>query len=536
MPDPKRSVRSRTLAAGFLRSVYRDPGGVALETDQDRLTYGELYREAARIANALVRYDAVGAPLTAVFAYRSVTAFAGILAALLRGHGYVPLNRTFPAHRTARMLSRSGCSALVVDEASSPQLDDVLPACPDVRLLIAPDRDEVGELGRRFPNVKVLGAADLRVAGELPAPIAVNPQELAYLLFTSGSTGEPKGVMVSHANVLSFVDWAVGHYGITAQDRFSQMFDPTFDLSVFDMFVAWERGARVCCPPPKSLINPGRFIRERGITVWFSVPSTAIFMRRLGALKPDRYPTLRWSLFCGEPLPAEVVSAWQEAAPRSTIENLYGPTEATIACTAYRWDPEKSPAEVVHGVVPIGQPIGGMRARVVDTSLREVPVGEAGELLVAGPQVTPGYWGDPERTAASFVRPHGTGEVHYRTGDRVRRAEPPSPLVYLGRLDHQIQVLGHRVELAEVEAVLREESGEDAVIALGWPRTPSGASGVVAFIGAASVNTELVLQRVARRLPDYMVPRKIHVRSSLPLNPNGKYDRKALMRELKEGE
>jgi acyl-coenzyme A synthetase/AMP-(fatty) acid ligase len=300
------------------------------------------------------------------------------------------------------------------------------------------------------------------------------------------------------------------------------------------MFMAWESGACVCCPPERALMSPGRFIRDARLTVWFSVPSTAVFMRKLKMLKPDSYPGLRLSLFCGEPLPAEVAKAWAAAAPESVVENLYGPTELTIACTLYRWDPERSPEEAALGVVPIGAPYPGMTAIVVDEELREVAPGEDGELLLTGPQVTLGYWRDPDKTAAAFVVPPGRDAVFYRTGDRVRRPPDDGPLTYRGRVDHQIKVLGHRVELGEVEAAIRDESGADAVVAVGWPPTPSGAGGVVAFVGELDHDVDAILAGVRRRLAPYMVPRELRLLAELPLNANGKYDRKTLLKSLEE--
>src|SRR5439155_5413193 len=203
------------------------------------------------------------------------------------------------------------------------------------------------------------------------------------------------------------------------EDRCSQTFDVTFDLSVHDMFVTWEAGACLCCPTRKELIKPGEFISGSRLTTWFSVPSTGVFMKKLGMLKPDMYPGLRLSLFCGEALPTEVARAWSEAAPNSIIENIYGPTELTIACTAYRWNRDSSPAECELGIVPIGEPFDGTEAIVVDENLQEVSVGMPGELLMTGPQVTLGYWQDPERTSKAFVIPPGRRQIYYRTGDRV---------------------------------------------------------------------------------------------------------------------
>lgn len=528
-------VASRALHSGFLRSREQFPDRAALEVDGSTLTYDELHARAAAIAAALDR-AAVGdePPLTAVYAYRTATAFAGVLAALYRGHGYVPLNRTFPPERTAALLRRVGCRAMVVDEASSAHLDTVLDGFDGTIALVLPDVEDVSALAARWPQHVVIGSGDLADAPEWE-PRDAAPDAIAYLLFTSGSTGVPKGVMVSHANVRHFLDVMLERYGIDENDRLSQTFDMTFDLSVFDMFMAWERGACVCCLPQSALLQPARFIQESALSVWFSVPSLALLMRRLGMLKPDRYPTLRWSLFCGEPLPVDVANAWAEAAPASVVENLYGPTELTIACTLYRWERERGEREARHGIVPIGAPYPGMTVLVADGELRPVAPGGEGELLLSGPQVTLGYWQDEEKTRAAFVRPPETSELHYRTGDLVRAPVGDEPLLYVGRIDHQIKVNGYRVELGEVEAALREASGAAEVVALGWPRTESGASGVAAFVQGADVDSEAIRTRLAETLPYYMVPRTITAIEEFPLNANGKYDRNLLVRLLESG-
>ena len=219
------------------------------------------------------------------------------------------------------------------------------------------------------------------------------------------------------------------------------------------------------------------------------------------------------------------------------IENIYGPTELTIACTAYRWENARSPSECEHGIVPIGRPFAGLEARVIDEQLREVEAGGDGELIMGGSQLALGYWQDTEKTAAAFVTLPESDKVFYRTGDRVRRPVGTAPFIYLGRLDHQIKIMGHRVELGEVEAVIRDEAGVDAVVALGWPINASGASAIEAFLQAnEDLDVALVQQRLEARLPAYMVPRRLHILSRLPVNSNGKYDRKALLDKLKENE
>jgi amino acid adenylation domain-containing protein len=524
----------RALHDGFLRSAAEGPDRPALEVEGRTLTYAELREDAAALAATLQHAVPAADPqLTAVFGYRTAVAFTGVLGSLLRGHGYVPLHPGFPIDRTRTMLERAGCQAVVVDAVAAGQLDELLEGIERPLVLLLPEHDDVAAIRERWPLHTVLGRGDLRPAAEWE-PQPADPDAIAYLLFTSGSTGIPKGVMVAHRNVTAFIDVMVERYGITAEDRLSQTFDMTFDLSVFDMFIAWQQGACLCCPPEQALMSPGRFIRDARLTVWFSVPSTAVFMKRLKLLKPDSYPGLRLSLFCGEPLPAEVARTWADAAPNSIVENLYGPTELTIACTLYRWDPERSPEESALGVVPIGRPYPGMTAIVVDDELREVAAGEDGELLLTGPQVTLGYWKDPEKTAAAFVIPPGRDAVFYRTGDRVRVPYGDGPLTYRGRVDHQIKVLGHRVELGEVEAAVREASGADAVVAVGWPPTPSGAGGVVAFIGELDHDVDAILDDCKRRLAPYMVPRELRLLADLPLNANGKFDRKALLKTLEE--
>jgi amino acid adenylation domain-containing protein len=521
---------------GFLRSAAAFGDRAAVEARDASLTYAELEDRSKSIAATLAAHDSSDGPrLTAVFANRTATGFASVLGVLLRGHGYVPLNVRFPADRCKFMLEHTGCRAIVVDGAAVGELEALLPLLETPLLVVLPDVVETAEYAARWPRHRILGQADLLPASDWVAA-ETSADDICYILFTSGSTGRPKGVMVAHRNVAAFVDAMVERYAITEEDRFSQSFDLTFDLSVFDLFVAWERGACVCCPAPATLIKPGRFINQAQLTIWFSAPSSGAFMRRLGELKPDSYPTLRWSLFCGEALSTEIASQWSAAAPGSTVENLYGPTELTLACTLYRWDPESSPGESELGVVPIGYPYPDMKALVVDEHLAEVPPGETGELLMAGPQVALGYLGDEEKTAAAFVVPPGTDEIHYRTGDRVRRPAGDGPLTFLGRVDNQIKILGIRVELGEIDAALREVSGVDAALAVGWPRTETGVGGVVGFVGDPDADPVALRAGVAARLPEYMVPREVRLLDEFPLNSNGKFDRKALLEMLeKEG-
>lgn len=524
------------LAAGFLDSWKRFPHRPALAIANTSLSYDELGQRAAAIASTLREHAPEGEPaLTAVFASHSIPAYSGILAALLRGHGYVPLSPGFPPARTRNMLQRAGCSSMVVDTEAAAQLPEVLNGMEEPRVLLLPEQEDVTDLAQRLPQHRVLGAAHLAIPVDVQ-PCRVDPSSIAYLLFTSGSTGRPKGVAVEHRNVRHFIEVVAARYGITERDRFSQMFDLSFDLSVFDLFVAWERGACVCCPTRAEGLVPGRYINEAGLTVWFSVPSLGILVKKLRNLEPGQYPGLRWSLFCGEVLTADLASAWSRAAPNSIVENLYGPTELTVACTVYRWEEGRSHRHCVNGVVPIGEPYPDMEVLVADGALHEMAPGTTGELLVAGPQVAQGYWQDPEQTRSAFVTLPGRSARYYRTGDLVRRpADERTPLCYLGRRDQQLKIRGNRVELGEIEAALRETAGVDVAVALGWPNSDRGADGVEAFLEAAEADLSSIDRKLKARLPSYMVPRRLHLLARLPRNANGKVDRDGLLARLREG-
>ena len=366
------------------------------------MSYDELRLRAEAIGAALVRNAASDPMLTAVFGSHTATAYAAVLGVLLRCHGYVPLQPRFPADRNRSIFERSGCGSAVVDSASLDGAAEVLAGLRRRVVVVLPDREPSRSDRQLFAPHEVVGVA--RSDAPLPEP---HPADPAYLLFTSGSTGRPKGVLVRQANVRAFLDAISSRYDLHGDDRLSQLFDLTFDLSVFDLFAAWEHGACVCSPTPKELLNPSSFVRSAGLTVWFSVPSVAMFLQRFHALRPGAFASLRLSLFCGEALPARLAAAWAGAAPGSVINNLYGPTEATIACTAYRFEPTDEPDP--SSVVPIGSPLGSTRVQVVDESLSEVTPGDDGELAVSGPQVVEGYLDDVGATERAFVSLPGLG-------------------------------------------------------------------------------------------------------------------------------
>lgn len=523
------------LHSGFLTSAARFPERPALEVDGRVLSYAALRAEAFGVAASLQRHTRGGAPkLAGVLASRSLPVYAGLLGTLMAGFAVVPLNPGFPVERTRQMIEQAGLEALVLDAKGEAQLDALLAGIDVAMTLLLPHTDDVAAHRARWPQHRFVPASEL-VATDDWQPVSVTPDSLAYLFFTSGSTGIPKGVGVLHRNTLRFVGMSLERYadcGLSEQDRFSQFYDITFDSSMFDLYVSWAFGACLCSPSQVEWVNPNKYIIDRELTVIDIVPSTGHALSRTNGWRPGRFPGLRLCRFGGEALSADLAAKLAVAAPNAVVENVYGPTECTVDAAYYRWVGERSMGESRHGVVPIGFAGPKVTLLIVDDALNPLPYGAEGELLIAGEQVTPGYWQNPERTAQAFVHLPGREGVFYRTGDLVRQDGPGAPIVFLGRLDHQIKISGVRIELGEVEKALRDAAGTDEAVAVGWPLTPSGAGGIVGFIARLDVDVDAVREQLKQSLPSVMVPRELHLMAEFPLNANGKTDRKALVERL----
>ncbi|MDU0205143.1 amino acid adenylation domain-containing protein [Paenibacillus sp. MAH-36] len=523
------------LGSVFWRSVEQFHDRPALVVHDEVYSYKELGDKAIQLAQ-LIQTAEIGEQqeVVAVFASRSLTSYTGVLGTLTSGRGYVPLNPKFPLERTLYMLQASGASTIIVGIEALGLLAKLLPLVNRRLNVILPMEDnEMGNIiAARNQKHRFFCTMDLVERNEWWRPYPSNLEKTAYLLFTSGSTGNPKGVPVSHRNVTSYLQHVITSYSFNELDRFSQMFDMTFDLSVHDMFICWGSGACLYPVPEQAVMSPAKFIKDHELTVWFSVPSVPMFMQKLRLLKPNAFPSLRYSFFCGEALPQGIAEAWQEAANNSVVENLYGPTEATIAISQYRWDADRSPGECKRGLVPIGQVFPTQEWRIISEDFRELSVGEVGELCVSGTQITRGYLNDDAKTKHSYIIfPDHPRKIWYRTGDLVMCNESNN-LYYLGRIDNQLQIMGYRVEIQEIEHVLL---GTGAAFAVVVPllQQHGKAEGVCAFLPKELEANHLeILNHCQAKLPDYMIPRKLIFVEDVPLNSNGKIDRKQLMEQL----
>lgn len=489
------------LAERLASAAATYPTQTALSVEGQDYSYAQLFAQASAIASRLPS----GRPVVAIYAARHVSAYVAILATVLAGGTYVPLNCRFPEARNREILRRSGASHLLSGALFGQTAQAIAEGTEAMLTLV--DQD----------------AATDPVAGWTPA--RAHPKDAAYILFTSGSTGTPKGVAISHANLGAYLDNALSLLAPTAQDRVSQTFDLTFDLSVHDLFVAWSSGAALCVPSASDLADPAGYLVRDRITHWFSVPTLAGVLQRGGALAPGAFPDLRSVLFCGEALPSDLARAWQQALPQARIENWYGPTEATIACL--RHDLADGAGD---GVVPIGTPFAGMTALVIGEDGQPVPEGEIGALHLGGAQVAAGYLNDPDRSDRAFVALPGRSGRFYDTGDLV--SQRPGGLHFHGRRDFQAKIRGYRVELGEIETALRPQFPGANVVALTWPPADVNATHVIGVIETDQTAPRLDRSALGAQLPDYMIPSNVFGLPAFPRNASGKIDRPAIARMI----
>jgi len=479
------------LLAAAERWAERTPGRTAFEGNGERLTFGELERRRRAVTGALAaRFPDDGAPII-VRGHKEPELLIGFLGCLGAGHPYIPVDS----------------------------------AVPDARV------EQIAELAGALG---VFGPADLRALadeGRSAAPRARPPHEVQYIMFTSGSTGEPKGVPITRANLAQFLGWMVAEQGFApSAERFLNQVVYSFDLSVMDTGLALVTGGTSVALTRDTIADPRRLFQvlaDSDLTVWVSTPTFVQLCLVEPKFSAAMLPRLRRFLFCGETLPPETAAARLDRFPEAQVWNTYGPTEAAVATTSVRVD---------HAILrrypslPVGRAAPGTRVLVVDDAFQPVPDGERGEIVIVGPNVSPGYLHRPELTRDVFRLLDG--DRAYRTGDWGHYED--GWLFFDGRRDGQIKLHGHRIELGDVETHLAALPGVLAAVVVPVYRNGQPNS-LVGFVVAGNnveepeVSFGKALKRGLRRsVPEYMVPRRIRRLDAFPMTPNGKVDRHRL--------
>lgn len=523
------------LAATVHGHSLTAPQSLALACEGQELSYAELAEQARRIAAVLTaspgwRRGSDGAlPRVGILASRSITACAGLLGSAWAGGSYVPIGLKCPEERIIAILEQCQAAALIVDAHGAKLLSPrLLMACPPLLLMPEPDRHLPTESGHQ---VAVCDLHDLPSTAENSAPVAIKATDLAYIIFTSGTTGPPKGVMVSAGAVHHYLAVTAELLKLNPSDRALEVCELSFDFSVLDMFATWRAGASLHVLPANRVMNVVKFARQSRLTVWNSVPSLIGMLNQIKALPPGALPAIRLTVFGGEPLPVGIVRAWQQGAPNSVTHNLYGPTEVTVSCLSQAVA-EPLLVTPMRQVMAIGTPFADIEAAILGPDHQRLATNEAGELALAGPQLAVGYLHAEALTAARF--PTIAGKRWYLTGD-LAFCDPAGVFHHLGRIDNQVKVLGNRVELEEVDSHLRELARAELVATVAWPLVDGGARGLIAFIAGSTLPTGEIMSGLKRLLPAYSVPSRIIPIEHMPLNANGKVDRGALLLTLHNG-
>src|SRR5205809_168507 len=508
LAGPSRKLPDRRAHEVFEDQARARPDTIAALHGSRHLTYGELNARANRVARALLARGLTREGVVGVVTERNLDWMTAVLAIFKAGGAYLPIEPHFPAERIARTLSRAGCRLVLTERGSTTMLDPALDSLSGVQKLFIAAAYEEGH-----------------PAGDLGLDVA--PGQLAYIYFTSGSTGEPKGAMCEHAGLLNHLLAKIADLKISEGTVVAQTAPQCFDISLWQLISALLVGGRTLIIEQEMILDAKRFIDTivaARVNVVQVVPSYLEVLVSCLGRHPSEFKDLECVVATGEALKQELVERWFAVQPRIKLVNAYGLTE-TSDDTNHEIMDRASQGERV----PLGRPINNVLIYVVDEQLQPVPLGAPGEIVFSGVCVCRGYINDPERTQRAFLQdPLRPGQRAYRSGD-YGRGLPDGKLEFLGRRDSQVKISGFRIEIGEIENQLLKLPGvrEGAVV------VTEGANQnkhLVAFCsGDRPPNPGVLRDRLARALPEYMVPAAIHWRKTLPLTENGKIDRKALL-------
>jgi amino acid adenylation domain-containing protein len=522
---------SKVLHSLLEKAADSFPDGIAVVDGTREVTYRQLDDAANRIAHQLVGLNICRGDRVGLYLEKSAEALASLYGILKAGAAYVPLAPDAPTARLARLVSHGGIRVLLTGIERAQQWSALTgPHSPTEYLVCVNGPAE----GYHEPlNVAVFGQDNIARQPDSRLAMAVDTDDIAYILYTSGSTGAPKGVLLTHRNAISFVDWTVSEFTLTQRDRLSSHAPLHFDLSVLDLFAAAAAAAAVVIIPRDTAMFPAElaeFARAANISVWYSVPSAVNML--VSQLRPGsrELPRLRLVLFAGEVFPIDQLRLALKTVPDAEFYNLYGPTE-TNAATYYH---VRRPLAEDCPSIPIGLPIKNVELFCLTEDGSPARINERGELWVGGPTVMRGYLDDSEHTAQVLRAPDPTrpGVIAYRTGDLAAQDED-GLWHFFGRRDSQIKSRGYRIELGEIEASLNTHPAviECAVISIPDVRYGNRIKAHVVITG--EIKAAALAAYLRKILPSYMVPWSFERMTVLPRTSTGKIDYQALKKQGK---
>jgi amino acid adenylation domain-containing protein len=496
-----------------------------------RIDYTHFIRLTDQLRDRLVAMGIGRGDRVGLYVHKSIDGLAAIFGILKAGAAYVPVDPTAPASRNASIHHHCGVKLVIIETCFTHAYRESW-----ARLGAQPPLFVLDAVGGGGPLTTALEALTVRSPAPSAMTVASAPDDLAYILYTSGSTGQPKGVMLSHRNALAFVDWCTETFAPRASDVFSAHAPWHFDLSIFDIYVSLKHGATLVLIPENIGKEPrglAQLLATQRISIWYSTPAVLSLLAQFGQLTTHDLSSLRLILFAGEVFPVVSLRTLQRQIPHPRYYNLYGPTETNV-CTWYAL-PAVIPNHRIEAY-PIGATCPHLQSRVVDSDGRPVTPGTEGELCIAGANVMAGYWGMSEQTAASFLPDDGTGQRWYKTGDLVIEA-PDGIYHYTGRRDRMVKKRGYRIELGEIEACLYRHAAlrEAAVVAVLDPEAGVQIWAHLSLHAAPRPSLIALKTFCAQHLPLYMVPDVFVFHATLPKTSTGKIDYATLQRYVPSG-
>jgi D-alanine--poly(phosphoribitol) ligase subunit 1 len=472
-------------------------------------TYGQLYKKICNIVNEIEINKNLRAKNIGVITNNDVETYASLIACWFLGYAYIPVSPATPKERNNIIIREAAIDLML---SSSGRNDDIV--------------------DNHHGNLVWLNSS---IAGEKESETALknfDESVNAYILFTSGSTGVPKGVPITHGNLSAFVEnFLSTGFEITSSDRCLQMFELTFDVSISSFLIALFKGACVyTLPEGIKYVEVLKLIQQHQLTNIQIVPSIIRLGKSL--IKRLKFPWLRNCILTGEASSVDLIPELESCAPNATIYNFYGPTEATIYCSFYNYTISKN--KNYNGMLAIGRPMGNMDLVIVNENNNEAGVNEKGELLIGGKQITNGYLNSTEKSASSLVKLNMRGErIFYRSGDMCYM-DHEGDIYYCGRFDNQVKIQGFRVELSEIEYLVQDKFKYNNIV-IARDNNLSLTELILVLELPGNINTEGLTGFLKSRLPEYMVPTKIETVLEFPLNSSGKTDRKKIKELLTSG-
>jgi len=507
--------RDATVNGLFVEQARRAPQRVAVGHGEATLTYGELDERSNRVARYLETLALSRETVVGVLLDRSLDVVPCLLGILKAGAAYLPFDIGAPPERTAYMLTEAGCPVLFSQTSQLPLLRSLRQSCPDVRIMCV---DATVDL----PDGGFASSAAVAACPADPLPERAGPRQLAQVIYTSGTSGRPKGVMIEHASIVRLAR-NTNYLTVNEDDRILQTGSLAFDASTFEIWGALLNGAALYLPEKAELLSAGEFERllsRHGITTCFL--TTSLFNVYAG-LNAKMFQAVATLLMGGEKVSVTHVNKVREACPKLRFLHMYGPTENTTFTTFFPVD------ALCERDVPIGRPLANTTVHVLDAGLRPMFIGGQGELHTGGDGLARGYLNDPRLTAAKFVPDRNQpGERLYRTGDLARWL-PDGTIQFIARVDQQIKVRGFRIEPAEIEQQIRLDPQVRDVVVVGKRQVVGDSLELCAYVVVAGpLDVDAFSQGLKKRLPDYMVPSRVVQLEQLPIKANGKVDRDAL--------